>query len=80
MDAMSPVRFRLQELIDERDTSQSELARQSGVAFSTISKMCRNVSVQVSLATLDALSRVLGVEPGDLIERTPAKRPGKNQQ
>jgi putative transcriptional regulator len=71
---MSPVRFRLQELIDDRQTSQSELARQSGVAFSTISKMCRNVSAQVSLATLDALSTALECEPGDLLERERAAR------
>jgi putative transcriptional regulator len=71
---MSPVRFRLQDEINKRQTSQSALARESGVAFSTISKMCRNVSAQVSLATLDALSQVLECEPGELIERAPEKR------
>lgn len=71
---MSPLRFRLQELIDEAGTTQSELARKSGVSFSTISKMCRNASAQVSLATLDALSSALGKDPGDLIERVVEKK------
>lgn len=67
---MTKARFRLQELIDERGTSQSALARDSGVSFATISRMCRNVSAQVSLDTLARLARALGndVVPGDLIE------------
>jgi DNA-binding Xre family transcriptional regulator len=64
------VRFRLQELIDERETSQSALSRDSGVSFTSISRMCRNVSGQVSLDTLGRLARALGddVQPGDLVE------------
>lgn len=67
---MSLVRFRLQELIDEKETSQSALSRDSGVNFTTISRMCRNVSGQVSLQTLGRLARALGddVQPGDLVE------------
>jgi DNA-binding Xre family transcriptional regulator len=67
---MSSARFRLQELIHEKGTSQSALSRDSGVSFTTISRMCRNVSAQVSLETLGRLARALGddVSPGDLIE------------
>ena len=67
---MSSARFRLQELIGEKGTSQSALSRGSGVSFTTISRMCRNVSAQVSLDTLGRLARALGddVSPGDLIE------------
>ena len=69
---MELVRFRLQELIDAKGTSQSALSRDSG-----ISRMCRNVTAQVSLETLGRLARALGddVEPGDLIEfATDARR------
>jgi transcriptional regulator with XRE-family HTH domain len=67
---MAWARFRLQELIDEKGTSQSALSRDSGVSFTTISRMCRNVSAQVSLETLARLAQALGndVAPGDLIE------------
>jgi DNA-binding Xre family transcriptional regulator len=70
------VRFRLQELIDQKGTSQSALSRDSGVSFTTISRMCRNVTAQVSLETLGRLARALGddVEPGDLIEFSPDAR------
>ena len=74
---MELVRFRLQELIDAKGTSQSALSRDSGVSFTTISRMCRNVTAQVSLETLGRLARALGddVEPGDLIEfATDARR------
>jgi DNA-binding Xre family transcriptional regulator len=67
---MSDVRFRLQELIDQKGTTQSALSRASGVSFTTISRMCRNVTGQVSLDTLGRLARALGddVVPGDLVE------------
>ena len=76
---MDIVRFRLQELIDAKGTSQSALSRDSGVSFTTISRMCRNVTAQVSLETLGRLARALGedVEPGDLIEFTPDTRRAK---
>jgi DNA-binding Xre family transcriptional regulator len=77
---MGVARFRLQELIDKRGTSQSALSRASGVSFATISRMCRNVSGQVSLESLGKLARALGddIQPGDLIEFTKlpkSKRP-----
>lgn len=62
-------RFRLQELLDAVGMSQSELARRSGVSLVTVNKISQNRSNQVSLKTLDALSKVLGCEPGDLLER-----------
>jgi DNA-binding Xre family transcriptional regulator len=73
------VRFRLQELIDAKGTSQSALSRDSGISFTTISRMCRNVTAQVSLETLGRLARALGddVEPGDLIEFAPDARRAK---
>jgi transcriptional regulator with XRE-family HTH domain len=73
---MGEVRFRLQEWIDRKGTTQSALSRSSGVSFPTISRMCRNVTGQVSLDTLGRLARALGddVAPGDLIEFIPETR------
>lgn len=67
-------RFRLRELLEESGMSQSELARQSGVSFVTVNRMVANKTATVSLKTLDALSAVLHVEPGDLLEREPKRR------
>ena len=81
--AIVPVRFRLSALLEEAGLSQRELAMRSGVSPTTINRMVNNLTAQVSLATLDALSSVLGdamgrvVEPGELLEREPAKRRGR---
>jgi putative transcriptional regulator len=67
-------RFRLKELLEERGLNQSELARRSGVSFQTINSLVGNKSTRVDLATLDAISKVLGCEPGDLLERESKKK------
>lgn len=72
-----PTRFRLRELLDEAGLTQTDLHRQSGVSYTTINRMYANLTTQVSLQTLDALSDVLHCEPGDLIVRDPKWRPKK---
>jgi putative transcriptional regulator len=72
-------RFRLAELIEAAGISQRELARPSGVFPTTINRMAANLTAQVSLATLDSLSDVLGVEPGDLIECVPERGRGRGK-
>lgn len=69
-------RFRLAELLEAAGPSmnQSELARRSGVSIVTINSIANNRTKQVSLATLDSIARVLGIEPGELLEREPKKR------
>lgn len=66
--------FSLAALLERAEISQSELARRSGVGLRTISRLCRNETAQVSLATLDAIATALDVAPGDLIVRDQAKR------
>lgn len=67
-------RFRLREALEEARLTQSELARRSGVTFVTINRMCANATEGVSLRTLDAIAKVLGIEPGALLDREPEKR------
>ena len=62
-------RFCLDRLISKAGISQRELARKSGVSPTTVNRMAANLTGQVSLRTLDSLADVLGVEPGELIER-----------
>ena len=68
-------RFRLLELLEEAGLSQRQLAADSGVSPTTINRMCANLTAQVSLGTLDSLSKALSeslgreIAPGDLIER-----------
>jgi transcriptional regulator with XRE-family HTH domain len=67
-NAPMTARFRLRELLEARGVSQSQLARDAGVSFATVNRLCTNATEQVSLATLDKIAGVLGVAPGDLIE------------
>ena len=64
-----PTRFRLREVLEKRQMTQTEIARLSKISFATINRMCTNATSQVSLATLDAIAEALGVEPGELIAR-----------
>ena len=66
-------RFRLAEELGDQMT-QTELARLAGISVATVNRLCLNATAQVSLATLDALSAVLGCEPNDLIERKKGRR------
>jgi DNA-binding Xre family transcriptional regulator len=50
------------------EMSQSEVSRRSGVSLTTISAMVLDKTKQVSLATLDTLTELLGVDPGELLE------------
>ena len=75
--AIVPVRFRLSGLLEAAGLNQSELARKSGVSIVTINAIANNRTNQVRLETLDRISAALGVEPGELIEREPQKRRGR---
>ena len=68
-------RFRLKEVLDQAGVTQTELHHKSGVGYYTINGIYLNKARQVSLDTLDALSRALKCEPGDLIIRDPKWRP-----
>ena len=66
-------RFRLAEILEEKDMSQRKLAEKSGVSLVTVNRIATGKTTRVDLATLDALAKVLGCEPGDLIERKRGK-------
>jgi DNA-binding Xre family transcriptional regulator len=58
----------------QKGINQSELARRSGVSFQTVNGMVGNRTTRVDFSTLDAISKVLGCEPGDLLEREPRRK------
>lgn len=61
--------FLLREVLESMPKAPglSELARLADVSRTTVHLMYHNHSSRVDLATLDALARVLGCEPGDLV-------------
>jgi len=74
--ATMAARFRLRELLEEHEITQTEFARRAGISFATVNRLCTNATAQVSLDTLDKIAEALGVEIGDIIERD-AKRKGR---
>lgn len=66
-------RFRLQELLDERALSQTDLQLKTGLAYSTVNELYNNKARRVDLNTLDTLCKVLRCKVGDLLEYTPGE-------
>jgi HTH-type transcriptional regulator / antitoxin HipB len=67
--SMTPVRIPLQELREAKGWSQAELARQSGVAQATISRIEAGTR-RVDLDVLERLADSLGVNAVVLVRHT----------
>ncbi len=64
---MTPIEVRIQELREVKGWSQAELARQSGVGQSTISRIEARETKGVDFETLERLAQALGCDPAFLI-------------
>ena len=64
---MAAIEVRIKELRELKDWSQAELARQSDVAQSTISRIEASDTSGVSLGVVEKLAKALGCDPGYLI-------------
>lgn len=65
------VRWRLKELAEARLWNQHSLAMEARLSYNTVRPIWQNTAKRADLDTLDKLSRILQVAPGDLIERIP---------
>jgi transcriptional regulator with XRE-family HTH domain len=72
-------RLRLRELAEARGYNMSSLSRDSRLTINMVRRYWYNTSngledgpplTEVSLPALDSLAAALGIEPGDLIERS----------
>lgn len=71
---VTPIRITLREARERAGLTQVQLAERADVRQATISDMESGKNTRVDLAILEKLCEVLGVEPGDLLEREPKKR------
>jgi len=62
-----PISIKLKEILKERDLSQRELARMTGLRPNTISHLSDNVD-RVYLSTLETVCKVLDIDIQELIE------------
>ncbi len=70
---MTPISLRLRELREASKLSQSELARRSGVAQYTISRLESGEQGSVNLLHLESLANALGVDAALLIQHRRGK-------
>ena len=66
--------YLVRELRTEREMSQADLSRLSGVSQQAISKIETGARVNIGILTLEALARALGCELSDIYkpDKTPA--------
>lgn len=67
-----PIRWRLQELLDQREWTAYRLAKEAGLTPSAVYKLLKKGDVRhVDVATLEALAKAFGVRPWRLLEYEP---------
>ena len=69
---MAAVRLRLKEILKERNLTQKELSKRTGLTEHTISRMLRSPTM-IAFDSISVLCDALNVDPGDLLERTKEK-------
>lgn len=65
------VRLRVKEVAKEKGVSMGRLQREANVAYNTVKRMFKDPYYITTTETLGRLARVLGVQPGELIEEVP---------
>jgi DNA-binding Xre family transcriptional regulator len=54
-----PLEFRLRQVLEDAEISQSDFAKEAKLSFATINRLCTNATGQVSLDTLDKIMMAL---------------------
>jgi transcriptional regulator with XRE-family HTH domain len=78
LSPVSPISVTLRRAREMAGLTQQQLAEEAGVRQATISELETGKTRRVDLDVLDRLCGVLGVEPGDLLERE-GKRRGRGK-
>jgi putative transcriptional regulator len=63
-----PISVKLKKILKERDLSQRELARMTGLRPNTISHLCSDNVDRVYLSTIETVCKVLDIDIQELIE------------
>jgi len=67
-DTVPLISIKLKEILKERDLSQRELARMTGLRPNRISHLCSDNVDRVYLSTLETVCKVLDIDIQELIE------------
>ena len=68
------IRIRLDELLQERGMTLTELAERVGLTLANLSILKTGKARAIRFTTLEAICRELGCQPGDLLEYLTTQR------
>jgi putative transcriptional regulator len=68
-----PIRLNLEQIMEDRGISLTELAERVDITLANLSILKTNKAKAVRFSTLEALCRELKCQPGDLLEFTKEK-------
>ncbi|KPV53877.1 hypothetical protein SE17_07060 [Kouleothrix aurantiaca] len=71
------VRLRLRELAQSRGLNMSQVQRKTGLTIGMVRRYWYNQTTQVDLLALDALARLLEIEPGAFFSDEPDEEHGR---
>jgi DNA-binding Xre family transcriptional regulator len=72
------IRWRIAEMMKARGWTAYRLAQEIGLTIPATYRLVASEEIgRVDARTLEALCEVFGVEPGELIERVPDKKPAR---
>lgn len=61
------IRFKLDEILEEKNKSRYWLAKETGIDINSITKIYKNKSSQIKLETIVKITKALGCELNDLM-------------
>lgn len=62
--------IKLREALDQRNKSIYWLNKQTGIASSTLSRICNNKTTSIEFSVLDKICEALNCEVSDILENT----------
>lgn len=73
------IKTRLAEVLAEKKVSMYTLAKDTGIAYTTVWHLNRGETERIEFSVLDRICTRLGCQPGDLIIHLPDKPKGKGR-
>lgn len=72
--------IKLKSYLDERNYTQAELIRQTGIRKQTIHAICNNIIKELPVGVLEKICDTLECQPGDIIENIPPEDMDKKRE
>jgi putative transcriptional regulator len=61
------MRFKIDDILKERNSSRYRLAKQTGISEQALGKICRNETSSIEFSTIEKICKALNCTPNDII-------------